>query len=364
MHASSLGEMEQGLPILKQLRKRLPQHQIILSFFSPSGYENFQDRELCDYVCYLPIDLPREAEDFAEILQADLALFIKYDIWPNILKALSKQKTKLFLAPALFRKNQIYFRNYAGSFFKNSLKRFDQIHVQDQISLDLLRDFGHPAVFACGDSRFDRALENTRKAYPLQLNQSLQPGPCLVAGSTWPQEEKLIKDLIKDRDELSLIIAPHDVSQKNIERLGSTFSEFGLLKLSEIEEKQKPVRIILVDSIGNLKYLYRFANIVLIGGGFGKGVHSTIEAAVYYKPILFGPNHNKFIETNELLELGLALEIPSTSQKLLPLVSQQLGKCNERNFQASYSNYISSKLGAANKIAETILLKIEVDEAG
>jgi len=186
----------------------------------------------------------------------------------------------------------------------------------------------------------------------------------LVAGSTWPQEEKLIKGLMKDQDELSLILAPHDVSRKNIERLESIFCEFGLTKLSEIEEKQMPVRMILVDSIGDLKYLYRFANIVLIGGGFGKGVHSTIEAAVYHKPILFGPNHQKFIETNELLELGLALEIQSTKQKLLPLFSQQLEKSKEGNLQESYGNYIEGKLGAAKKIAETILLKIEADEAG
>lgn len=359
VHASSLGEMEQGLPILRQIRLGLPNHQIILSFFSPSGYENFKELDLCDILCYLPLDLPDEAHDFAEILKPELAIFIKYDIWPNLVEALAQGNTKIFLAPAIFRKNQVYFRKYAGSFFKETLNRFTQIYVQDQYSLDLLKDFGHPAVFLCGDSRFDRALENIHKEYPIDLRGIMRGGPCLVAGSTWPKEEKMLHALLKSKEELNLILAPHDVSKKNIIRLRSEFDGFNLVALSELSEPQTKPRVILVDGIGDLKYLYRFADIALIGGGFGKGVHSTIEAAVYKKPILFGPNHRKFIETKELLELGLALEIKNPKQALSSLYDKLRKKSQEPSFKVNYENYISEKLGAAEVIAQAILRKVE-----
>lgn len=360
IHAASLGEMEQGLPILKALRASYPNHQIIVSFFSPSGYEFFRDDEYCDLKIYLPLDLPKEAEDFAKLVQPELSLFIKYEIWPNLIRALKKAGSKLLLAPAHFRANQIYFKPYAQKWLGASLQLFDSIMVQTNESLNLLQENGLKEVSLCGDSRFDRALENKTQEYNGQLLEEFIAGEkCLIVGSSWPKEEALVLDLLHQNSEFKIILAPHEVNSKNIKRLCSDFEAFKP-SLWSSQALNAGSKILVIDSIGQLKFLYRFANVALIGGGFGKGVHSTVEAAVYQIPILFGPAHQKFPETQEMLNLGLAMTL-STKDSLEPKLSEALAKSKSDAFSQSYQNYLQSQSGASERILENIkeLLKDE-----
>ena len=349
LHAASLGEMEQGLPILKRLREAYPKYQIILSFYSPSGYEHFGDRELCDAVIYLPEDTRSNAYDFAEILQADLALFIKYEIWPNLIEALKVQACTLVLAPAVFRANQLYFKLPKVNWFSRSLSLFDRILVQNNSSLELLQGIGISNVSVCGDSRFERALENQLMNFsaPVVEDFSKKAKHCLIIGSSWPKEEEMSLDLLKS-EELHLILAPHDVSSKNIERLLKMFNEFEPSLLSENQLKPKS-RIIIVDGIGKLKFLYRFADLAFIGGGFGDGVHSTVEAAVYRIPIIFGPKHLKFPETIEMQELGFAASV-SNFKEFKGAYHKLIKANNDRQFATSFEQYLQSKSGASELI--------------
>lgn len=360
IHAASLGEMEQGLPILKALRASYPNHQIIVSFFSPSGYEFFQDDKYCDLKIYLPLDLPKEAEDFAKLVQPELSLFIKYEIWPNLIRALKKEGSKLLLAPAHFRANQIYFKPYAQKWLGPSLHLFDSIMVQSDESLNLLQENGLKEVSLCGDSRFDRALENKTQEFKSPLvGEFLAGEKCLIIGSSWPKEEALALDLLNQKSAFKIILAPHEVDANNIKRLCSYFEAFKP-SLWSSQVLNAGSKILIIDSIGQLKFLYRFANVALIGGGFGKGVHSTVEAAVYQIPILFGPAHQKFPETQEMLDLGLAMKL-STKDSLKPRLSEVLAKSKDDTFFQSYRNFLQSKGGASERILEKIkeLLKNE-----
>lgn len=351
VHAASLGEMEQGLPVLKLIRSNFPKHQIILSFYSPSGYEHFKDLAYCDALIYLPIDTPKEAKAFAEIIKADLALFIKYEIWPNIIRALKSKGCKLILAPANFRKDQIYFKNPELTFFRNALKDFDKILVQNEDSLSLLNKIGINDVAICGDSRFDRAAENKETAYKSAKIETFidNTKPCLVTGSSWPTEEEFCLNLL-DKSDFQLILAPHDVGAENIKRISKQFEIFHPQKLST-KSKEDNSRVLIVDGIGELKYIYRYGDLAFIGGGFGKGVHSTVEAAIYGLPIIFGPNHKKFPETIELQRLGLGRSI--TNQEELKDWTLKLLELKESpEFKLNYQKFLDSKMGAAETIFE------------
>ena len=360
VHAASLGEMEQGLPILKGLKANYPNHQIIVSFFSPSGYEFFQEDELFDLKIYLPLDLPKESQDFAQLVQPELSLFIKYEIWPNLIRALKKEGSKLLLAPAHFRANQIYFKPYAQRWLGPSLHLFDSIMVQSDESLKLLQENGLKEVSLCGDSRFDRAMENKTHDFSSQLVEEFIAGEkCLIIGSSWPKEEALVLDLLHQNPECKIILAPHEVTPNNIKRLCNDLEAFKP-SLWSSQDLKAGSKILVIDSIGQLKFLYRFANVALIGGGFGKGVHSTVEAAVYQIPILFGPNHQKFPETQEMLDLGLAVKL-NTQDSLKPKLSAVLAKSKGDAFSQNYQAYLKSKGGASEVVLEKIkeLLKNE-----
>jgi len=354
--------MEQGLPILKQVREQLPEHQIIVSFFSPSGFEYFERKELCDAVIYLPLDKKSNAEKFAQILEPELAIFIKYDIWPNLLRSLRNRGSKLILAPALFRPEQIYFNSLLGGFFKETLLSFDKVVCQDQRSLDLLKSIGYNDAILGGDSRFDQALENTKQDFASSIPISFfHDSFCIILGSSWPPEEEISLNTLKENPEIKFIIAPHDISKSNIDRIQNMFQAFKPLKYSELPGNTSNSRLIIVDGIGQLKYLYRVADLAFIGGGFGKGLHSTIEPAIYRLPIIFGPNHHKFIEPGELISAGLAMEVQSKerfSRKYQELRSRAL----ESGFQTKYQEFLKSKLGASNKIMKSILDLLRTDE--
>lgn len=356
LHAASLGEMEQGIPILKSLRKDLPEHQFIISFFSPSGYQNFKERDLADAILYMPLDTPRNAADFVSLLQPDLALFIKYEIWPNHLKALEQSGVKTILAPAVFRDSQIYFKPY-GRFFRKALTRFDDILVQDQWSFDLLEKIEiHSSI--CGDSRFDQALQIKSLPYSVEeLPRWIDQKVCLIAGSSWPKEEELLKDLLTRQKELKLIIAPHEVGEENIQRIEGQFKIFGVDRFST-RNWDTQNQVLIIDNIGQLKKLYRYADLAFIGGGFGVSVHSTVEPTIYEIPVAFGPNYHKFVETKEMIAQGLAFEIENSAD-LNAFVNRFSKKEEQLQFKPEMARYLERKIGAANKIRRVALKLLE-----
>jgi len=355
--------MEQGAPILKQLKKSLPQSRIIISFFSPSGFNNFKQRELAAHILYLPLDTPSNAKQFIDLLQPDLAIFIKYEIWINYFKVLKQNKIPLILAPSVFRANQIYFKAYARSFFKDVLANIDSILVQNIESLKLLEKHNIKGAQICGDSRFDQAIANRNEEYPSDKAKEFLEGKfCIAMGSSWGPEEDFLEQSLPLFPHLKIILAPHDVSANNIKRLENKFRKWGIDKFSD-ERWSLKSQILIIDNIGHLKKLYRFANFALIGGGFGAGLHSTVEAIVYGIPVAFGPKHQKFIEVAEYLKYGIGFEIHAAND-----LNSILRKLEDQNFRtamrAKIDQYLLTKIGAADKIsAEAIrLLQAKKDE--
>ncbi len=351
IHSASLGEIEQGVPVIKNLRNKRPDLKVVISFFSPSGYLNFKQRELADAIIYLPLDLPKNAKDFLQLLQPDLALFLKYEIWPNFLSELKKKGIPTVLAPAVFRDDQIYFKPYGG-YFRRALEHFQNILVQDQKSLELLKIIGISADI-CGDSRFDQAQKIKESPFELNgLDEWIDQKLCLVAGSSWPKEEELLVRLLKGNKALKLILAPHEVEPKNISRLSKEFEDFGLNLFSESAWSAKN-QVLIVDNIGQLKMLYRFADLALIGGGFGQSVHSTVEPAIYEIPIAFGPNHKKFVETKEMVQQELAFEIHHF-QDLDNYIKRFNPQEARAEFKPRMHQYLKQKTGAADKISKVL----------
>lgn len=360
VHAASLGEMEQGLPILKKLREAKPEHQIILSFYSPSGYEHFKESKLYDLLIYLPEDSSKNAADFASIVQAQLALFIKYEIWPNLLASLKAEDCKLVLAPAVFRPQQVYFKAPKYNWLTKSLHNFDHILVQDEASLALLSPLKLKQLSICGDSRLERAQENREQSYFSKIAQEFaSQNDCIIIGSSWPKEENLGLKILQNTS-YNLILAPHEIGPSNIERLEREFREFSP-SLFTSNHLNKNSRLLIIDSIGDLKFLYRYAKLALIGGGFGKGVHSTLEAAVYQIPILFGPNHKKFPETIEMEKIGLAKMIENYKQ-LEAAMNNFLKPGSKQKFEDLSKLFLEQKLGASNKILHACLELLETHE--
>tara|TARA_R110002050_G_scaffold11037_1_gene37560 strand:+ start:2032 stop:3228 length:1197 start_codon:yes stop_codon:yes gene_type:complete len=358
LHAASLGEMEQGVPILKQLRKALPRHQFLITFFSPSGFNHFKQRDLAEHILYLPLDTPKNAREFIALIQPDLAIFIKYEIWVNYFRVLKQKNIPLILAPAVFRPEQVYFKAYARSFFTPILRNISSILVQNEASLSLLESHHIRGAEICGDSRFDQAMANKTEDYPSEkIKQFLGKSFCLTLGSSWPLEEDILEKSLPSFPDLKVILAPHDVSPDNIKRIETKFSPFGLNKFSEAKWSAEK-SILLIDNIGHLKKLYRFADFAFIGGGFGGGLHSTVEAIVYGIPVAFGPKHYKFIEVNEYLKNDIGFEI-KTSADFLAILRKLKDDHYRQKLRTKIEFYLESKTGAADKISAKALELLE-----
>lgn len=360
LHAASLGEMEQGVPILKKLRKALPHHHVVISFFSPSGYLNFKQRELAEHIVYLPLDLAQNAKQFVEIIKPELAIFIKYEIWPNYFKYLETKQIPIILAPAVFRPKQIYFRSYASSFFLPILKGISRILVQNEDSKILLLEHGITEVEVCGDSRFDQAIANSQEYYDgKRIEEFIGDKLCLIIGSSWAAEEKFLEKIITKFPNLKVVLAPHDVDLKNIQRLEKDLQQFGLSKFSENHWRQND-SILLIDNIGHLKKIYRYAHLALIGGGFGAGLHSTVEAIVYGIPVAFGPKHQKFIEVAEYLKYKIGYEIKDADD-LIPILDSLDQKEYREDLHQRIEQYLKQKAGAADKISNEAIVLLKGD---
>ncbi len=313
MHCASLGEFEQGRPVLEGLQKQYPNYRILLTFFSPSGYEVHKNYAGADYVFYLPMDSAENARKFLKITNPSIAIFVKYEFWHYYLTELKKLQIPTLLIAGIFRKDQLFFKWY-GSFYKNLLSRFTAFFVQDKSSESLLHSIGiNNEVYLCGDTRFDRVIEIAAAFTPIDpiahfCNNSL----VLVAGSTWFQDDETIAHFEKTNPNIKFIIAPHDITNQRLQNCLGLYKNAVLYSdyVKGYNSVPQNVNTLIIDNVGMLSKLYHYATVTFIGGGFGAdGIHNCLEAAVHYKPVIFGPVYDKYIEASGLVDAGGAISI-------------------------------------------------------
>ncbi|MEL7588796.1 MAG: glycosyltransferase N-terminal domain-containing protein [Prolixibacteraceae bacterium] len=315
VHCASLGEFEQGRPLIEAVRRQYPQYRILLSFFSPSGYEIRKNYAQADYICYLPADTRRNARKFIELTRPEKVFFIKYEFWKNYTSELKRQKIPLFLVSAIFRPGQLFFQNgLRAAWYRSILGDVDHFFVQNQESARLLEQIGLKNTTVTGDTRFDRVAEiaAARKDLPL-IARFKGNSALIVAGSSWPPDEDLLASYLEHNKTVKMIFAPHEVKESNIKRLMELFPEKAV-RYSLAGEDVGQFRILIIDSIGILSAVYGYASVAYVGGGFGVGIHNTLEAAIYNIPVLFGPNYLKFQEAVELVRRKLAFPVSDEMQ--------------------------------------------------
>lgn len=334
MHVSSLGEFEQGRPILEAVREQYPKVRIVLTFFSPSGFEIRKNYPHADLICYLPADTQRNATDFLDLIQPDVAVFVKYDFWANYLSELKKRKIPTALVSALFRPSHPFFQ-WHGAFWREMLSCFTVIFVQNQSSAQLLQGIGIQQVSVAGDTRVDRVLHIARQAPENVILAAFQkspvtgaPLPLLIAGSTWPVDEGILIEVLRvpDFEGIKWVFAPHDPAPAAVARLLAALpadrSE-AVVRYSDADTATAAKAFVLViDNVGLLNTLYRYGHIAYIGGGLGKGIHNTLEPAAFGLPVIFGPRYTRFEEARQFVARGGAFVVQNADE--LTTVLQQL----------------------------------------
>ncbi len=355
-HAASLGEFEQGLPVMEAIKKSIPGCSIAVSFFSPSGFEVRKNSPHADFVFYLPLDTRYNALKLIRQLKPDAVFFIKYEFWHNFLDVISSKGIPAYLLSGIFRQQQAFFKWY-GWWFRKDLKTFKHIFVQNELSANLLRMTGTDNVTITGDTRFDRVLSNASRAVDLPIIAEFTQGSvCIVAGSTWPADENILAGYInRAAPNVKFIIAPHEIEQSHIARLVNSINKdlvlYSLAGSVPVKDKQ----VMIIDNIGLLSSIYRYGRIAYIGGGFGSGIHNLLEAAVYDIPVIFGPNHHKFNEAVELLASGGGFTIAGSDEfgnimnKLITLDQHYQYAANKAG------EYIKANAGATAKVITHVL---------
>jgi len=352
-HAASLGEFEQARSLIEKVKKEQPHYFILLTFFSPSGYEVRKDYSKADFVCYLPLDTIKNAKKFLKIVQPKIAVFVKYEFWFNLLKVLNKQEINTILISGIFRENQHFFKAYGG-WFRKHLKAFNHFYVQNEISQQLLEGIGHTNVSVVGDTRFDRVVSLAEEKYEDQRFESFsENNKVIVFGSSWSTENEVAIELSKLGGEEKIIIAPHEINASKIEKLKQALDgQVSLFSETKEDQDLSGFKVLIIDQIGLLSKIYRFASIAVIGGGFGAGIHNTLEAAVYGCSVLFGPNYQKFQEAQDLLKKGGAYSAKDKTELLEQI--QQLLNDDEKNEHVAKlaQDYVKGNAGATTKIAQ------------
>lgn len=311
-HAASLGEFEQGLPLIERLRREQPSRKILLTFFSPSGYEVRKDYKGADVVCYLPFDSPTAARRFIKWARPEMAFFIKYEFWRNYIDVLSKKSIPVYSVSSIFRPGQIFFRWY-GRKYARCLRRITHFFVQNERSVELLRTIGvQDNVTIVGDTRFDRVIDIRNNARPLPLveqftraKEDSNAAPfVLVTGSSWQPDEDILLEYVNRHPDLRLVIAPHVVNDAHIQEIEQKLTTPALRYSQATLENVDDYRVLIIDGYGLLSSIYRYATVAYVGGGFGVGIHNVPEAAVYGIPVIIGPNHQRFAEAVALIANG------------------------------------------------------------
>ena len=351
IHCASVGEFEQGRPLLDDIREKHPQYKILVTFFSPSGYELRKNFAGADYVFYLPYDTRRNANRFVSLVSPEIVFFIKYEFWRNFLKTIKRQQIPLYLVSAIFRPQQAFFKWY-GCWYRNLLTAFTHFFVQNDASRELLLKAGYTNVTVVGDTRFDRVCRIFDRAQKNpEIEKFVNGLQCVVAGSTWaPDEELLARYINTEKRNIKWIIAPHELHENHIERLKASIKT-KTVRYSQLKETNPAdCQVLIIDNIGMLSSLYRHGVAAYIGGGFGKGIHNTLEAAVYSIPVLFGPAHKKFKEATDLVTAGGAIVIKKYDDFCMNLNDLLDNPDKAKKIGYIAGSFVASGRGATEKI--------------
>lgn len=354
IHCASLGEFEQGRPVIEAIRAIHPSVRIHLTFFSPSGYEVRKQYDQADAVSYLPLDSLSNARDFLDIVKPDLVIFVKYEYWSNFLREINRRQLPFLLISAIFRPRQVFFRWY-GAMFRESLRHMTTLFVQDEASRSWLNTLGVKRSIVAGDTRFDRVVSIRNQFQPIPEAASFVSGrPTVVAGSTWGPDEEMLAAVARRHPELAFIIVPHEIHEEHLKKtelLFPTAIRFSNWKANGAIDKPQTL---IIDNIGMLSRLYHYATICYVGGGFGAGIHNTLEAAAHGKPVLFGPRYHKFREAIELIEKGAGFHVGDPAQ-LDKQVSWLLENEHGRIMASEQAYlYVQQQSGATAKIIDFI----------
>ena len=356
-HAASLGEFEQGRPLIEKIRAKYPDYGILLTFFSPSGYEVRKNYRGADVVCYLPFDKPRNVKKFLDIVNPCMAFFIKYEFWKNYLDELHKRHIPVYSVSSIFRRGQIFFKWYGGT-YRHVLRNFDHLFVQNERSKRYLSKIGINRVTVVGDTRFDRVLTIKQAAKQLPLVEAFvgDTPQVFVAGSSWPPDEDIFIRFFNSHPEWKLIIAPHVIAEEHLRQILSKLNRKTVRYTQATPETAAQADCLIIDCFGLLSSIYHYGNVAYVGGGFGVGIHNTLEAAVWDIPVIFGPNNRKFMEAQGLLASGGGFEIAdyddfhSLMRRFMssPQFVKDVGK--------KAGAYVQSLSGASEKILSSIEL--------
>ena len=315
-HAASLGEYEQGLPVIEQIKIKYPEHKIVVTFFSPSGYEVRKNNTVADLTIYLPLDTKHNAQLFVELVHPEMVFFIKYEFWPNYLNELKKRTIKTYLISGIFRENQAFFKGYGG-FYRNALNTFDYFFVQNENSKKLLQSIGFTNVKISGDTRFDRVVSILERDNSLDfIEQFKDQKTTIVIGSSWLKDESLLVNYINSASaDLKFIIAPHNIHKPEIDKLQTLITKKTILFSEKENQNLNEFQVFIIDTIGILTKIYSYADIAYVGGGFGKpGVHNILEPATFGVPIVIGPNYSHFAEATALVHQGGCVSISNQKE--------------------------------------------------
>ncbi|MFI3262193.1 MAG: glycosyltransferase N-terminal domain-containing protein [Rikenellaceae bacterium] len=353
-HSASLGEFEQGRPVIEEYRLRYPNRKILLTFFSPSGYEVRKNYEGVDYIFYIPYDLKKDVVRFLDIVKPCEVYFIKYEFWLNFMSEIKKRKIKFYIFSSIFDSKKVFFKPYGG-IYRKALTAFTHIFVQDDNSKKLLSDIGVENVTVAGDTRFDRVYKIVTSSKHLPIVKSFKGDAfCMVCGSTWEPDDKIVCDLIRQgRENVKFIIAPHELGAEKIKNLVATLTKEGfkvVLYTESDEVNVKEADVLIINCIGILSSVYKYGEIAMIGGGFGVGIHNTLEAATFGLPMIFGGNYTKFKEARDLVAIKVATPITDSKDAILwfNTILDDTNKLKE--LTAVGANFVSSKIGATDII--------------
>ena len=365
VHAASLGEFEQGRPLMEYIRREHPEYKILLTFFSPSGYEVRKDYDGADIVCYLPIDTPRNARRFLRAIRPEMAFFIKYEFWYNYLHIMKHRGIPTYSVSSIFRDNQIFFRWY-GKGYGKVLRCFTKFYVQNEKSRELLHSIGIKDVDISGDTRFDRVLDIKSVAKQLPIVEKFKCGhKTFIAGSSWLPDEEVFIPFFKDYSDWRLIIAPHVIKEEHLTQIEELLDRNGrtAVRYSKLNSESdlclladNNTSVLIIDCFGLLSSIYNYGDVTYVGGGFGAGIHNLLEAAVWNKPVFFGPNNARFQEAQDLKDCGGGLEIKNAAD--FSDLMQKMISDDEYLLEAADAagNYVNDHAGAIAKIMNSINL--------
>ena len=355
IHAASLGEFEQGRPVIEKIREQQPEYKILVTFYSPSGYEIRKNYAGADYIFYLPIDTPGNAKKFLDVAHPEIAIIVKYEFWLNLLSELKRRGVRTYLISAIFRRNSIFFRSY-GSIWRQALDSFEQMFVQNEESKELLHEIGFDNVVVAGDTRFDRVAEIARNVKKVPIVERFKgDSPLFVAGSTWGPDEEILQTLINDNPQIKFVVAPHEMENSRIERIIAQ-TKGGAVRYTLCNEESdfSKTQVLILDTIGILSSVYGYATWSYIGGGFGVGIHNTLEAATFGLPIAFGPNYQKFKEARDMVALGAATKVESAEDLLAWFAPLRDDKSALQRAGSAAKSYTQRNQGATSLIMKIV----------